>query len=33
MKYQNILETIGQTPVVKLNRLGVDSGAEVMGEA
>ncbi len=29
MKYQNILETIGQTPVVKLNRLGVDSGAEL----
>lgn len=29
MKYQNILETIGRTPVVKLNRIGVDSGAEL----
>lgn len=29
MKYQNILQTIGNTPVVKLNVLGADSGAEL----
>ena len=29
MKYQNILETIGQTPVIKLNHLGKESGAEL----
>lgn len=29
MKYQNILETIGKTPVVKLNHVGIDSGAEL----
>ncbi len=29
MKYQNILETIGHTPIVKLNYLGADTGAEL----
>ena len=29
MKYQNILQTIGHTPVVKLNRLGAESGAHL----
>ncbi len=29
MKYQNILETIGRTPVVKLNNIGKDCGAEL----
>ncbi|MGI9317535.1 MAG: cysteine synthase A [bacterium] len=29
MKYQNILQTIGNTPVVKLNAVGADSGAEL----
>ena len=29
MKYQNILETIGSTPVVKLNHIGADTAAEL----
>lgn len=29
MRYDNILETIGQTPIVKLNYLGRDTGAEL----
>ncbi len=29
MKHQNILETIGNTPVVKLNHIGADCGAEL----
>jgi len=29
MKYQNILQTIGHTPVVKLNRLGAETGSDL----
>jgi len=29
MKYQNILQTIGRTPVVKLNRLGAQTGGDL----
>ena len=29
MKYQNILECIGNTPVVRLNQLGKDTGARL----
>lgn len=29
MKYENVLQTIGNTPVIRINRLFADSGAEV----
>ncbi len=32
MKYQNILETIGHTPVVKLNHFAANSGATLWGK-
>jgi len=29
MKYDNILQTIGSTPVVKLSRIGAESGVHL----